>query len=948
MARAQGRRNLFAPEVVQTSAMDCGPASLKCLLEGSGVPVSYGRLREACQTDVDGTSIDTLEEIASQLGLDAEQVMFPADHILLAEAEALPALVVVRLPNGFTHFVVAWRRHGPFVQVMDPASGRRWIRCSRFLRDVYIHEFALPAGDWHQWARSDGFLRPLARRLADLGLGREKKNLLEDAATASDWRHLAALDAATRLTASLVRAGGLRRGREVRSLLPSLVDTARDGVSDKDRAIPDTFWSARPASSGPSPERGGPRDSPGESIEEDGSERVILRGAVLVRVRGRLPGKNAAIATRRHGGGGECDTTQERLADDAAGRGEVGVVKQPLSPELARALAEPPARPGRELLRMLRGDGVFSVTVLAAGLAVAAASVILEALILRGAIDVGRQLGLVTQRLQAAGYFLLFAVALLLVELPVAGALLRLGRRLETRLRLAFLEKIPRLVDRYFQSRPVSDMAERGHSLQRLREVPRLGGQFARATFGLLVTTCAIAWVFPAGAPVAALAAALAVVVPLSFKPQLEELDLRVRTHSGALSRFYLDALLGLAAVRAHGAERSVRREHESLLVEWAAGSLRLVRWTVALEGVQALSGFGLAAWLLFLYAARVGEPAGALLVAYWGLYLPVLGEEIALVVRQYPIHRNLALRLLEPLGTPEANAGDAGGRTEVSGANEQPSTPPHGAAVAFESVTVRAAGHTILQDVDLELATGSHVAVVGPSGAGKSSLVGLLLGWHRPATGRVLVDGEVLDAARLDRLRVETVWVDPAVQLWNRSLLENLTYGIRNGRTSVIGQTLGEAELYGLVERLPEGLQTPLGEGGGLVSGGEGQRVRLGRGLLRGKARLVILDEPFRGLDRKLRRELLERVRERWQKSTILAITHDLDETRSFERVLVLERGRVIEDGSPTELLEKCTSRYRSLVEAEHNVRDDVWSSRSWRRVSLDAGRLREREEAP
>ena len=117
-------RRLLVPEVVQTSAMDCGPAALKCLLEGFGIPVSYGRLREACQTDVDGTSIDTIEEVAVQLGLDAEQIMLPVDHLLVPEAEALPAIVVVVQPNGLTHFVVVWRRHGCFVQVMDPATGR--------------------------------------------------------------------------------------------------------------------------------------------------------------------------------------------------------------------------------------------------------------------------------------------------------------------------------------------------------------------------------------------------------------------------------------------------------------------------------------------------------------------------------------------------------------------------------------------------------------------------------------------------------------------------------------------------------------------------------------------------------------------------------------------------------------------------------------------------------
>src|SRR5258708_19390673 len=84
------RRRWFVPEVVQTSAMDCGPASLKCLLEGYGVRASYGRLREACQTDVDGTSIDSLEEVAAQLGLPAAQVMLPVDHLLLEKAGGPP------------------------------------------------------------------------------------------------------------------------------------------------------------------------------------------------------------------------------------------------------------------------------------------------------------------------------------------------------------------------------------------------------------------------------------------------------------------------------------------------------------------------------------------------------------------------------------------------------------------------------------------------------------------------------------------------------------------------------------------------------------------------------------------------------------------------------------------------------------------------------------------
>src|SRR5262245_36816329 len=99
--------------------MDCGPAALACLVRGFGLQASYGRLREACQTDVDGTSIDTLEDLAKDVGLLAEQILIPIDHVLVSSTNVLPAIAVVRLPGGVLHFVVAWKRHGPFVQVMD-------------------------------------------------------------------------------------------------------------------------------------------------------------------------------------------------------------------------------------------------------------------------------------------------------------------------------------------------------------------------------------------------------------------------------------------------------------------------------------------------------------------------------------------------------------------------------------------------------------------------------------------------------------------------------------------------------------------------------------------------------------------------------------------------------------------------------------------------------------
>ncbi len=885
-----GRRRL-APEVVQTSAMDCGPACLSSLLEGHGIRASYGRLREACQTDLDGTSIDTLEEAAVTLGLDAEQIMLPADHLLLPAAAALPALVVVRQPSGLTHFVIVWRRHGRWLQVMDPATGRRWPTARRFLSELYIHQLPVPAAAWREWAGGEESRAALTARLGLLGLGHKRLSRLLDAADAEPgWAPLAGLDAATRMVQSIVDGGGLSAGRSAGALVETLAASAAAEAAGEPVAVPDAYWSVRPA---PTP----PESDPAPNGAD---QQVLLRGAVLVRCKGR----RAAAA------------------------------EETLSPELAAAINEPPSRPGRTLWGLVRSSGKAALAALAGLVVLATGGVVFEALLFRGFFDVGGELGLTAQRFAGIGALLAFLAGLLLLEWPVARGVLRLGRPLETQLRMAFLAKIPRLGDRYFRSRLTSDLAARCHNVHRLRLLPELGEGVGRTVFELLLTTAAIVWLDPGSLPLALAAAVVALGLPLLALPWLAERDLREREHAGALSRFYLDALLGLVPLRTHGAQQAVEREHESLLVEWVSARLGREKMIVGLDLVLHPLLLGLVGWLLVDHLARRDLTSGVLLLVFWSLNLFNLGRLSALLVaHQYPSHRSIALRLLEPLGAP-----DESDDMEVA-------RPPEGAgpvAVQLNNVAVRVAGHGILESVDLEISAGEHVAVVGPSGAGKSSLVGLFLGWYRPAAGRLLIDGRPLDPDRLAALRRATAWVDPQVQLWNRSLLDNLLYG-GGGDTEEVGQMVRQAELLELLQELPDGLQTSLGEGGALVSGGEGQRVRLARAMLRRDVRLAILDEPFRGLARDQRRGLLARARRLWQGATLLSVTHDIEETLYFDRVLVLEDRRLVEDGRPTELAERPDSAYRRMLLAERDVRAALWADPAWRRLRVEGGRILE-----
>lgn len=894
-------RHWWATEVIQTSAMDCGPATLKCLLQGYGVEVSYERLREACQTDVDGTTIDTLEEIAITLGLDAQQILLPADHLFLSGANALPCIAVVRLPSGVTHFVVVWRQYGPIVEVMDPAMGRRWMTRDALLNELYEHQMAVPAVAWRDWAASGDFLRPLDQRLARLGLARASRSKWVTAALHDPgWRSLARLDAVVRLADSLRQAKALRTGRAAERLIDLLLAANQNGAAD---ALLAPHYRVRPA----------PAASESDNANHEEGDQVLIRGAVLVR----------------------CVGVRSDPVDRTA-----------LPPELALALSQSTTHPLRELWCLLRGDGwVIPGAAVLASMA-AATAVVLEALLFRSFLDVGDRLVLTEQRVGASVALLALLAAALVLDTSLGKLLWRSGRQLELRMRSAFLEKIPRLSDRHFHSRLMSDMAERAHLTYLLRTLPDLGGQALRIALELLFTAAAIVWLDRDAAVAACAAVVLALVIPLAVQPMLQGRDLKLRTHSGALTRFHLDALLGMIPIRSHGAQGSFRRAHESLLVEWARAGFALQRLSTRLDAVQWSLGLALGGWIVFAHRGA-HDFSAALMLLYWALKLPVLGQELALLTRQYPSLHNLTLRLLEPLSAvvaePSIAASSANALTTPAAADAAGKSRDAGVSLELDNVDVRIAGHAVLHGINLRVAAGEHVAIVGHSGAGKSALLGLLLGWHRPAGGSIRVDGTMLDDARLDALRSETAWADPAVQLWNRSLYENLRYGVEADAPSASTE-LTAAGLQDLLQRLPEGLQTSLGEGGTLLSGGEGQRVRIGRALARENTRLILLDEPFRGLARDERSRLLAHARARWPGATLLLVTHDIADTQGFDRVLVMHDGRLVEEGAPRTLADCPGSRYATLVSLDAQARESLWNHADWRRLWLEDGAIRER----
>ncbi|MFM7581248.1 MAG: ATP-binding cassette domain-containing protein, partial [Caldilinea sp.] len=856
------------------------------------------RLREACQTGVDGTSIDTLEDVARQLGLRVAQLLAPLDHLFLPEAALLPALVVTVLPTGAPHFVVVWRVQGPYVQIMDPAAGRRWLTRQKFMQSLYHHQPVVSALVWREWAGTDGFCNPLRARLRAVGgTPAQVERLVESALALPEWRPLALLDAATRLVTTLVESQSLRRGPAAFKLVTELLEQQQPGAAEE-ALIPAALWSVWPSP----PETG-----------DTLPELLTVTGAVIMAVRGRL----AVVERGEH---------QVEPPPNTSGQ------NRPHQAGLESVLS-PPTQPLRAVLQALRADGWLVPSLVLPAALLAAGSVTLEAALFRGLMGLTETTGFGAQPLLLAVGVLFFGGVLWLLEGTLGALVRRLGRRLETRLRIALLTKIPQLGDRYFHSRLIADMAHRAYSLYQLHSLPGLGVRLVQLGCQLLLTSAGVVWLAPESRW--AVLTLLLCVCGAAFlsRPLLGERDLRVRTHVGALSRFYLDALLGLLPVRAHSAERSLRREHEMLLVRWARALSEQTGIELILRAAVALAGIGGACWIVLTYLAGGGEASGVLLLLYWALNLPVLSQELVSNTQRYLTSRNHLSRVLEPLSTP----------VEEPQAVHPPPVSLAAPALVFQQVTVVASGQTLLRQVELTVAPGEHVAIVGASGAGKSSLVGLLLGWQQPASGQLLVDGVPLTGPHLANLRRRTAWVDPAVQLWNRSLVANLRYGESARPDLPLEPVLAQADLFDVLRALPDGLATRLGEGGALVSGGEGQRVRLGRALFRSGIRLAILDEPFRGLDRRQRRQLLAVARHHWATATLLYVTHDISETQEFARVLVLEGGQVVEDGPPQKLLAESSSHYRRLWQADAATQQHLWGERHWRQLQMVDGQLTE-----
>ena len=234
---------------------------------------------------------------------------------------------------------------------------------------------------------------------------------------------------------------------------------------------------------------------------------------------------------------------------------------------------------------------------------------------------------------------------------------------------------------------------------------------------------------------------------------------------------------------------------------------------------------------------------------------------------------------------------------------------------IVFENVSFGyGAGRPVFDSLSLRIAAGERVALVGPSGAGKSTLLNLLLRLYEPTAGRVLIDGIDIRRFTRDSLRREIGIVLQDNILFGVSVRENIAYGRPDAPLDAIEAAARAARAHEFIVDLPEGYDTEIGERGATLSGGQRQRLCLARALVKEPA-ILVMDEPTASIDAVSARLVNEAVARVHRNRTLIVISHEYSDMASYDRILVLQNGRLVESGAHEALL-KARGTYLALVE--------------------------------
>jgi ATP-binding cassette, subfamily B, bacterial HlyB/CyaB len=490
--------------------------------------------------------------------------------------------------------------------------------------------------------------------------------------------------------------------------------------------------------------------------------------------------------------------------------------------------------------------------------------------------------------------------------------------RIDVELGARLFQHLMALPIAYFQARRVGDSVARVRELENIRQF--LTSSALTLVIDLLFTFVFLAVMFYYSVPLTfVVLASFPLFIGISagaaplFRRRLDE-----KFNRGSENQaFLVESVTGIETLKAMAVEPQMQRRWEEQLAGYVAASFRVLSLNnTASQAVQTVNKLVIAATLYFGAKLVIGgEMTVGELVAFNMLAARVSMPVLRLAQLWQDFHQaRLSIdRLGDILNTiPEPNFNP--GRAALPAIRGQ---------IAFEHVTFRYRidGPEVLHDVSFSVRPGQVVGVVGSSGSGKSTIAKLIQRLYVPESGRVLVDGVDLAMVDLAWLRRQTGVVLQENVLFNTSVRENIALA---DPTMSMERVIEAAELAGahdFILELPEGYDTVVGERGSSLSGGQRQRIAIARALI-SDPRILILDEATSALDYESERAIQQNMKRIAAGRTVFIVAHRLSTVRQADRIITIERGRLVEDGNHDDLI-RSNGRYAKLHLLQAGIHD-------------------------
>jgi ATP-binding cassette subfamily B protein len=427
-------------------------------------------------------------------------------------------------------------------------------------------------------------------------------------------------------------------------------------------------------------------------------------------------------------------------------------------------------------------------------------------------------------------------------------------------------------------------------------------------------TVGAIAFVLTVSGPMALMlivVAAIVVVAMFRFAAAGRPLHHDFADKAAAVDGEMVDVIGNLPMVRAFGGMVREHRRFDATLDREMGARQRSLLYLERLRLLHALVTViltvGLLAWAIVLWQNGRASTGEVVLVCTLGLSVLHATRDLAVALVDVTQHMARLSEALATLLVPHQLC-------------DHPEAAPlieRGARVGFEHMSFAYPdGRKVFADFTLHLAPGQRVGLVGTSGSGKSTLLNLLQRLYDVQRGQISIDGQDIALATQESVRRAISVVPQDISLFQRSVLENIRYGRPEASDDEVWEAAIAANCHSFIEALPERFATIVGDRGVKLSGGQRQRIAIARAFLK-NAPILLLDEATSALDADSEESIRQALGRLMQGRTVIAVAHRLSTLRSFDRIVVLQAGRVVQDDAPDKLMRR-DGHYREMIMRE------------------------------